>query len=348
MRELGVGQIASVGGRYWGMDRDQRWDRVEKHYRAFTEGEGAKAESARQAVKNAYQADVTDEFVEPTVITDAQGAPLGIVKDGDSVIFFNFRADRAREITRAFVDPVFSGFTRAKQPSVFYVCMTQYDVTIPAPVAFPPQNITNTLGEVLEQHGLRQLRITETEVAHVTFSLTAGWKKANAGRQVLIPSPKVATYDLQPTMSAYRVTERVLEEIRSDKYDVIIMNYANADMVGHTGVLEAAIEAIGVLDECVGRVIGAVLEQGGAAVVTADHGNAEEMRCPNSGEPITCHTKGPVPLILVDPDYRGAELRPGSLQDITPTLLQILGIPQPPEMTGRSLLLPRSENDEVC
>lgn len=350
MRELGVGQIASVGGRYWGMDRDQRWDRVEKHYRAFTEGEGAKAESARQAVKNAYQADVTDEFVEPTVITDAQGAPLGIVKDGDSVVFFNFRADRAREITRAFVDPVFSGFTRAKQPSVFYVCMTQYDVTIPAPVAFPPQNITNTLGEVLEQHGLRQLRIAETEkYAHVTFFFNGGVEKANAGEdRVLIPSPKVATYDLQPAMSAIEVTERVLEEIRSDKYDVIIMNYANADMVGHTGVLEAAIEAIGVLDECVGRVIGAVLEQGGAAVVTADHGNAEEMRCPNSGEPITCHTKGPVPLILVDPDYRGAELRPGSLQDITPTLLQILGIPQPPEMTGRSLLLPRSENDEVC
>jgi 2,3-bisphosphoglycerate-independent phosphoglycerate mutase len=228
--------------------------------------------------------------------------------------------------------------------------MTQYDVTIPAPVAFPPQNITNTLGEVLEQHGLRQLRIAETEkYAHVTFFFNGGVEKANAGEdRVLIPSPKVATYDLQPAMSAIEVTERVLEEIRSDKYDVIIMNYANADMVGHTGVLEAAIEAIGVLDECVGRVIGAVLEQGGAAVVTADHGNAEEMRCPNSGEPITCHTKGPVPLILVDPDYRGAELRPGSLQDITPTLLQILGIPQPPEMTGRSLLLPRSENDEVC
>ena len=338
--DLGIGKIATLGGRYWGMDRDQRWERVEKHYRAFTEGEGVKAESAHQAVENSYKANVTDEFVEPTVITDAQGVPLGVIQDGDSVIFFNFRADRAREITRAFVDPDFQGFHRQKQPQVYFVCMTQYDVTIPASVAFPPQKITNTLGEVLAQHGLRQLRIAETEkYAHVTFFFNGGVEAANPGEdRALIPSPKVATYDIKPEMSAREVTERLLQEVQSDKYDVIVLNYANADMVGHTGIIDAAIKAITTLDECVGQVLKAVLDQGGAAIITADHGNAEEMQEPGTGEPITCHTKGPVPLILVDPDYRGVRLQSGSLQDIAPTMLYLLGLPQPAEMTGRSLI----------
>jgi 2,3-bisphosphoglycerate-independent phosphoglycerate mutase len=340
LRELGVGKIASVGGRYWGMDRDQRWDRVEKHYRAFTEGEGLQAESARQAVENSYKASVTDEFVEPTVLVDSQGRPQGVIQDGDSIIFFNFRADRAREITRAFVDGDFQGFNRPKHPQVHYVCMTQYDVTIQAAVAFLPQSLSKTLGEVLAEQGLRQLRIAETEkYAHVTFFFNGGVETANSGEdRVLIPSPKVSTYDLKPEMSALEVTERVIQEIQSDKYDVIILNYANADMVGHTGVLDAAIRAITTLDECIGRVLEAVLDRGGAAIITADHGNAEEMQVPETGEPITAHSTGPVPLILVDPDLRGARLEPGALKDIAPTMLYLLGIPQPAEMTGHILV----------
>ena len=329
LRELGVGQVATLGGRYWGMDRDKRWERVEKHYRILVEGTGVKADSALSAVERSYAASVTDEFVEPTVIVDEQGDPRGLIQDGDSVIFFNFRADRAREITRAFVDQDFEGFTRRKRPQVYFVCLTQYDVTIPAPVAFPPQKLTNTLGEVLAQHGLKQLRIAETEkYAHVTFFFNGGVEAANPGEErILIPSPKVATYDLQPEMSAYEVTTRVVQEIEANQYAVIILNFANADMVGHTGDLE-----------CLGQVVKAVLAQNGAVIITADHGNVEEMREPKTGEPCTAHTTNPVPLILVDPEYRGIELLPGSLQDIAPTMLRLLGIPQPVEMTGRSLI----------
>jgi 2,3-bisphosphoglycerate-independent phosphoglycerate mutase len=340
LRELGLGQLATLGGRYWGMDRDKRWERVEKHYRALVEGEGLKADSASRAVEQSYAASVTDEFVEPTVIVDSQGNPRGLIQDGDSIIFFNFRADRAREITRAFVDQDFAGFTRHKWPQVYFVCLTQYDVTISAPVAFPPQKLTNTLGEVLAQHGLRQLRIAETEkYAHVTFFFNGGVEAANPGEErILIPSPKVATYDLQPEMSAYEVTARVIQEIEANNYDVIILNFANADMVGHTGDMEAAVKAITALDECVGQVVRAILAQNGRVIITADHGNAEEMREPETGEPCTAHTTNPVPLILVDPKYRGIDLLTGSLQDIAPTMLRLLGIPQPVEMTGRSLI----------
>ncbi|NLK52154.1 MAG: 2,3-bisphosphoglycerate-independent phosphoglycerate mutase [Syntrophomonadaceae bacterium] len=340
MQELGVGQLATLGGRYWGMDRDKRWERVEKHYRALVEGEGVKALSARVAVEQAYAASVTDEFVEPTVLVDAAGRPRTTIQDGDAVIFFNFRADRAREMTRVFVDREFDGFKRTSWPKVHFVCMTQYDVTIPAPVAFPPVKLKHTLGEVLAQHGLKQLRIAETEkYAHVTFFFNGGVEAANPGEdRILIASPKVATYDLKPEMSADEVTERVIQEIQADKYDVIILNYANADMVGHTGIMEAAVAAITALDICIDRVVKAVLKQGGAVIITADHGNAEEMREPETGQPQTAHTTGPVPFILVDPDYRGASLRPGSLQDIAPTLLYLLQIPPPAEMTGRNLL----------
>jgi 2,3-bisphosphoglycerate-independent phosphoglycerate mutase len=341
MRERGVGRIASVGGRYWGMDRDKRWDRVEKHYRAFVLGEGLKAASARQAVEESYQREETDEFVKPTLVTGEDGQPIGTMNDGDAIIFFNFRADRAREITRALVEGDFDSFPRPRWPNLFYVCMTQYDATIPAPVAYPPQNLVNTLGEVLAARGMKQLRIAETEkYAHVTFFFNGGVEEPNPGEdRALIPSPKVATYDLKPEMSAGEVTERVLEEIAADKYDVIIMNYANADMVGHTGVMEAAVRAVGFLDGCLGRVVDQVLERGGAVLVTADHGNAEEMRDPETGEPHTAHTSSPVPFILVDPDLVGAKLRDGgALEDIAPTMLRLLEIPQPAEMTGRDLI----------
>ncbi|NPV89698.1 MAG: 2,3-bisphosphoglycerate-independent phosphoglycerate mutase [Firmicutes bacterium] len=341
MRELGVGRIASVGGRYWGMDRDKRWDRVEKHYRAFVLGEGLKAASARQAVEESYQREETDEFVQPTLVVGDDGKPLGTMNDGDAIIFFNFRADRAREITRALVESDFESFPREKWPKVFYVCMTQYDATIPAPVAYPPQELANTLGEVLAQKGLRQLRIAETEkYAHVTFFFNGGVEEPNPGEdRVLIPSPKVATYDLKPEMSALEVTARVLEEIGSDKYDVIIMNYANADMVGHTGMMDAAVQAVNVLDECLGKVVDQVLERGGAVLVTADHGNAEEMKDPETGAPHTAHTSSPAPFILVYPDLVGTRLRDGgALEDIAPTMLRLLEIPQPAEMTGRDLI----------
>jgi len=344
MQELAVGQIASVGGRYWGMDRDKRWDRVEKHYRALVLGEGLKAASARQAVEEAYQRGETDEFVQPTVVIDGNGEPRGVINDGDVVIFFNFRADRARELSWAFTLKDFDGFVRPRWPQVHYVCMTQYEVNIPAPVAFPPQNLTNTLGEVLARHGLRQLRIAETEkYAHVTFFFNGGVEEPNPGEdRILIPSPKVPTYDLKPEMSAYEVTARVIEEIKSDKYDVIILNYANPDMVGHTGVMEAAVAAVSAVDKCLGQVVEAVLAQGGAVLITADHGNAEEMKEEDTGEPHTAHTSSPVPFILVDPSRRGKKLRTGALEDIAPTMLELLGLPQPPEMTGRSLIIESS------
>lgn len=341
MREIGVGRIASVGGRYWGMDRDRRWERVEKHYHALVMGEGLRAGSAREAVEQSYQREETDEFVQPTVMVGDDGQPLGLINENDSIIFFNFRADRAREITRALVERDFDSFARSKWPKVFYVCMTQYDATIPAPVAYPPQSLANTLGEVLAKRGLRQLRIAETEkYAHVTFFFNGGVEEPNPGEdRVLIPSPKIATYDLKPEMSAHEVTEKVVQEIQSDKYDVIILNYANADMVGHTGCLEAAVKAVSTLDGCLGDVIAQVVSRGGAVLVTADHGNAESMVDPETGDPHTAHTSSPVPFILVDPRLKGIKLREGgALEDIAPTMLQLLGIPQPEEMTGRSLI----------
>jgi len=339
--QLGTGEIATVSGRYYAMDRDKRWDRVQKAYEAIVYGKGERALSAVDAVEKSYENGVTDEFVVPTVIVDEYGNPRGRVAPGDVIIFYNFRADRARQLTRAFTDEDFSGFERNGHPKVHFVCMTEYDATIPAPVAFPPEELRNTLGEVLSRNGIKQLRIAETEkYAHVTFFFNGGVEKPFPGEErILVPSPKVATYDLKPEMSAYEVTETVLKEIAKEKHHCIILNYANPDMVGHTGVLEAAVKAIEAVDECLGKVVAAVLEKGGTALVTADHGNAEQMLEEGGDQPHTAHTTNRVPFILVGERYRNCKLRgDGALEDIAPTILELLGIPKPEEMTGSSLI----------
>lgn len=341
MAELGVGRIATVMGRYYAMDRDKRWERVEKAYRAMTLGEGIEAESAVAAVEQSYAAGVNDEFVVPSVVRPGGRTP-DTVKPGDSVFFFNFRPDRAREITRAFVDQDFTGFERpAPAPlGVYYVCLTQYDETIDAPIAYPPEGkMKNILAEVLANAGLRQLRIAETEkYAHVTFFFNGGDEVPFPNEdRILIPSPQVPTYDLQPAMSSVEVTERLLQEIESDRYDVIIVNYANLDMVGHTGVFEAAVKAAEAVDKGLSKIIPAVLAKGGVALITADHGNAEQMTDYGSGEPLTAHTTNPVPVIMVG-GPEGAALHDGLLADVAPTLLELLGLSQPEEMTGRSLI----------
>lgn len=341
MQEIGVGQIATLGGRFYGMDRDKRWDRVERAYNAMVCGEGIKAATPQAAIQNSYEARISDEFIEPVVIVDAEGNPLATIQDGDSVIFFNFRADRARQISHAFVDKDFNGFKRCYWPAVHYVCMTEYDATLPAPVAFPPQNLKNTLGEVLARYGLSQFRIAETEkYAHVTFFFNGGVEQPYQGEErVLIPSPQVSTYNLQPEMSAREVTERLLEEIQKGKHDLYIVNYANPDMVGHTGVLEAAIEAVNTVDESMRQVVEYVRQKGGTVLITADHGNVEEMIDPETGVSFTAHTTNRVPFILVSDSYRNVKLRDnGSLQDVAPTILDLLNIPIPEEMTGKSLL----------
>ncbi|MEA3323777.1 MAG: 2,3-bisphosphoglycerate-independent phosphoglycerate mutase [Euryarchaeota archaeon] len=328
---VGGFRVGTVMGRYYAMDRDNRWDRVEKAYRALVSGEGIPAESASDAAAEAYARGETDEFVLPTVVNDH--IPIA---DDDSVIFFNFRPDRARQITRAFVDDDFSHFKRSKLSNLCFVCMTEYDATIDAPVAFAPEEIKNTLGEVLSKHGLTQLRIAETEkYAHVTFFFNGGIETPNPGEdRCLIPSPKVATYDLKPEMSAYEVTDAVIERIGS--YDAIILNYANCDMVGHTGIFDAAVQAVETVDTCVGRVIDAVLKVGGSALITADHGNAEKLVM-EDGTPYTAHTTNPVPLILVTDQAVG--VRDGKLADIAPTMLEMLGVPKPDEMTGESVVV---------
>ncbi|WP_211200752.1 2,3-bisphosphoglycerate-independent phosphoglycerate mutase [Heliomicrobium gestii] len=342
LEQLGRGQLATVSGRYYAMDRDQRWDRLQKAWDAMVHGCGEKATLGAAAVEAAYHARVTDEFVPPTVIVDGQGEPRGTVGDGDSVLFFNFRADRARQLTRAFVDADFAGFDRGPQaPQVHFCCLTQYDVTIDAPVAFLPQNLENTFGQVIAKAGLRQLRIAETEkYAHVTFFFNGGVEEPNPGEErILVPSPKVATYNLQPEMSAGQVTEKVLAEIEAEKYDVIILNFANPDMVGHTGMMPAAIQAVEAVDQCLGRVVPAVLAKGGALVITADHGNVEMMIDPNDGGPHTAHTTDLVPVMLVSDRHKDRRLRAaGALEDIAPTLLGLLGVQPPPEMTGKSLI----------
>ncbi|MEA1945020.1 MAG: 2,3-bisphosphoglycerate-independent phosphoglycerate mutase, partial [Euryarchaeota archaeon] len=329
IRALDGYRIGTVAGRYYAMDRDNRWDRTEKAYRALVNREGVVAERASDAVHKGYARGETDEFILPTIVNDY--TPIA---DNDSIIFFNFRPDRARQITRAFVDDDFSHFERQKLNDLYFVCMTEYDSTINAHVAYAPEHITNTLGEVLSKHGLRQLRIAETEkYAHVTFFFNGGVETPYPGEdRCLIPSPKVATYDLKPEMSAYVVTDAVIERIES--YDVIILNYANCDMVGHTGVFDAAVKAVETVDTCVGRVIDAVQRIGGSAIITADHGNAEEMT-DEDGTPHTAHTTNPVPLILVTDQM--VRIRNGKLADIAPTMLEILGIPKPAEMTGESL-----------
>ena len=332
-RELGVGKIATVMGRFYAMDRDKRWDRVEAAYDAMVYGEGAAINPVPvAAVKNAYANGVTDEFVEP-VICD----PDGTISDHDSVIFFNFRPDRAREITRAFVDPDFSGFTRQYFP-VTFVCTTEYDATMPnVEVAYPRLSVRNGLGEYLSSMGLTQLRIAETEkYAHVTFFFNGGVETQFPGEdRVLVPSPKVATYNLQPEMSADEVADKCVERIESGAYDVIILNFANCDMVGHTGVFDAAVRAVETVDTCVGRVVDATMKMGGIAMITADHGNAEVMTQPD-GSPMTAHTTNPVPFILCG---AGTELRKGRLADIAPTILDVMGLAVPEEMDGQTLIV---------
>lgn len=335
MTELGVGRIATVHGRYYAMDRDKRWERVQRSYKALTAGEGLHAASAVEGVQASYDAGVTDEFVEPFVIDGVDGS----IKAGDSVIFFNFRPDRARELTRALNDRDFTAFERTPGAwPLHYVCMTQYDAAIDAPVAFPPETVRDTLGEVLAAHGLRQLRIAETEkYAHVTFFFNGGVEAPVPGEErILIPSPKVATYDLQPEMSAYAVTEALLAELEQDNFDVIILNFANPDMVGHTGVMAAAVKAMEAVDACAGRIVDRVLELGGSVCVTADHGNLEKMWDEETGAPHTAHTTNKVPFILIS--EKKHRLHPGILADIAPTLLELLGLDKPELMTGNSLI----------
>ncbi len=342
MEEIGVGQVATVMGRYYVMDRDNRWDRVQKAYDALVLGQGETAECGVCAVQQSYDKDETDEFVLPTVIVK-DGKPVATVKENDSVIFYNFRPDRAREITRAFCDDKFEGFERAKGffPLTF-VAFTEYDVTIPNKlVAFHKVEINNTFGEFLAKNGLKQLRTAETEkYAHVTFFFNGGVEEPNEGEErLLVNSPKVATYDLQPEMSAYKVCEGLVEAIHSDKYDVIIVNFANPDMVGHTGVEAAAIQAIEAVDECVGKVVAAIKEEDGQMFICADHGNAEQLIDYETKDPFTAHTINPVPFILVNYD-EGYTLREGGcLADIAPTLIEMMGLTQPEEMTGKSLLI---------
>ncbi|MBQ2824497.1 MAG: 2,3-bisphosphoglycerate-independent phosphoglycerate mutase [Oscillospiraceae bacterium] len=334
MEEIGVGKIASITGRYYAMDRDNNWDRVEKAYAAFVYGEGVQADCPVKAMEDSYANDVTDEFVVPTVISGAER-----IKANDSVIFFNFRPDRAREITRTFVDDEFTGFERRNgRFPLTYVCFTQYDATMPnVQVAFKPQSLTNTLGQYISELGMTQLRIAETEkYAHVTFFFNGGVEKQYEGEdRILVNSPKVATYDLKPEMSAYEVTDKVLEAIESEKYDVIILNYANCDMVGHTGVFDAAVKAVEAVDECVGKTVDAILAHGGTALITADHGNADKMYEPD-GSPFTAHTTNVVPLIVAG--QKGELREDGVLADLIPTMLKIMNVPQPAEMTGKSLL----------
>ena len=335
LASLGVGTIASVTGRYYAMDRDNRWDRVEKAYAAFVYGEGNHGTPV-EVMEKSYAEGVTDEFVVPAVTCEG-----GRVAEGDSVIFFNFRPDRAREITRTFVDDAFTGFARryGRFP-VHYVCFTQYDATMPnVSVAFRPQVLTNVLGEYLAKNGKTQLRIAETEkYAHVTFFFNGGVEAPFEGEdRALINSPKVATYDLQPEMSAYLVADECVKRIESGKYDVIILNFANCDMVGHTGVFSAAVKAVEAVDECAGKVIDAVLAAGGAVLLTADHGNADNMYDPDPEHPFTAHTTNPVPFLVAG--LGDVKLRQGGvLADIAPTMLKVMGLPQPEEMTGKSII----------
>ncbi|MDO4633876.1 MAG: 2,3-bisphosphoglycerate-independent phosphoglycerate mutase [Eubacteriales bacterium] len=340
-QEIGVGEVVSVMGRYYAMDRDNRWDRVELAYKALTTGEGVHADSAVEAIQASYDDGKTDEFVLPAVVY-RDGQPVGRIQDKDSIIFFNFRPDRAREITRAFCADEFDGFDRGARKQVTYVCFTEYDETIPnKTVAFHKVSITNTFGEFLAANHMTQARIAETEkYAHVTFFFNGGVEEPNEGEtRILVKSPKVATYDLQPEMSAYGVCDKLCEAIRSQDYDVIIINFANPDMVGHTGVENAAIKAVEAVDECVGRAVEAIKEVDGQMFICADHGNAEQLVDYESGEPFTAHTTNPVPFILVNADPAYTLREGGRLADIIPTMIEMMGMEKPAEMTGESLLV---------
>ncbi len=335
MKELG-GEFATISGRYYAMDRDKRWERVEKAYIAITEGQGTKSESASIAVENAYALGEADEFVTPSVII-RNNKPTATISDNDSVIFFNFRSDRAREITRAFIDDKFTGFNRRIHPQIHFICLTRYDETFNVPVAFPPEPLKNILSEILSSHNLKQLRIAETEkYAHVTFFFNGGVETPVAGEErILVPSPKVATYDMQPEMSAFPVTDEALKAITSGKYDVIVLNYANCDMVGHTGFFDAAVKAVETVDVCIGMLYESVIQAGGLLIITADHGNAEKM-IDEKGGIHTAHTSNRVPFIICK---KGIRLREGILADIAPTVLHVMDIKKPEEMTGKTLII---------
>ncbi|WFA10201.1 2,3-bisphosphoglycerate-independent phosphoglycerate mutase [Tissierella sp. Yu-01] len=339
MKEIGVGKIATVSGRYYAMDRDKRWERTRLAYDALTLGKGNLNDDPVLAVENSYNEGVTDEFIIPTVITE-NSSPVSTIENGDSIIFFNFRPDRARQITRAFVDPDFDGFEREKQVKTFYVTMTEYDKTMPnVQVVYKNESLDNTLGEYISKNGLIQLRAAETEkYAHVTFFFNGGREIAFENEdRVLIPSPKVATYDLQPEMSAYELKDEIISRLNMDKYDLFIVNFANPDMVGHTGVVPAVIKAVETVDNCLGEIIEVLMEKGGKAIITSDHGNAEALIDERDNSPITAHTTNRVPLILVG--EKEVNLREGKLADLAPTLLDLLGLDKPEEMTGSSLII---------
>jgi 2,3-bisphosphoglycerate-independent phosphoglycerate mutase len=338
MHEYGIGKIATIIGRYYAMDRDKRWDRTEKAYQLLVRGVGRPREKSVDAIREYYKESITDEFMYPVVLVDEAKQPVATIKDNDSVVFFNFRADRARQITRAFTEEGFNAVDVKDRPKVLFTCMTQYNYAFKLPVAFGPESHEEILADVFAEAGIRNLRIAETEkYAHVTFFFNGGEEKEFPGeKRILIPSPKVATYDLQPEMSAYELTDALLKEIESGEFDTFIINYANADMVGHTGFLDAAIKAVETLDTCVGRVVEAIRARGGTVIITADHGNVEQMIDYDTRQPFTAHTTNLVPFILID-EYRGKLSEGGSLQDVAPTILGLLGIPQPKQMTGRNL-----------
>lgn len=338
MKEKGIGKIASISGRFYSMDRDKRWERIEKAYKALVYGEGEYKTTPISAIEDSYQKEIFDEFMLPTIITSNE-EPVAKIEKNDSVVFFNYRTDRARELTRALVDKEFNEFQTEKDLDIFFVCMTNYDDTMPnVHVAFNKEELENTFGEYISKKGLKQLRIAETEkYAHVTFFFNGGEEKQYEGEdRILVPSPKVETYDLKPEMSAYEVTDKLIEAINSKEYDCIILNYANPDMVGHTGNLDAAIKAVEVIDECVGKVVDTVNNQNGIIIITADHGNIEQMIDYKTGEPHTAHTNNLVPLILVG--MEDAKLRDGRLCDLAPTMLDIMNIEKPKEMTGESII----------
>ncbi|ADU31758.1 2,3-bisphosphoglycerate-independent phosphoglycerate mutase [Evansella cellulosilytica] len=340
LKELGLGEIATIQGRYYAMDRDKRWDRVEKSYRSMVYGDGLKYTSPVEALQDSYKNKVHDEFVLPTVITKEDGeTPVGTIQDEDGIIFFNFRPDRAIQMSQVFTNEAFVGFDRGDRfpKNLHYVCLTKFSETVNGFVAFEPTNLDNTMGEVISKAGLNQLRIAETEkYPHVTFFFSGGREEEFPGEErVLIDSPKVATYDLKPEMSAYEVTEALLDEINKDKHDVIVLNFANPDMVGHSGMLEPTVKAIEAVDECLGKIVDLIIEKGGKAVITADHGNADVLET-EEGTPMTAHTTNPVPVIVTD---KNVELREdGILGDLAPTVLELTGVEQPVEMTGKSLI----------
>jgi 2,3-bisphosphoglycerate-independent phosphoglycerate mutase len=342
MQRQGIGAVATVMGRYYGMDRDQRWERTEKAYQAMVYGQGREATDALAAIERSYSEGVTDEFVVPVVLCQADGSPVGTIQDGDVMICFNFRADRVRQITRALTDPKFAGFPRPQQPEVHYTCLTHYSPDFDLPVAFAPQSLDHLLAEVFAQHGIHNLRVAETEkYAHVTYFFNGGVEAPYAGEdRLLIPSPRVATYDLQPEMSANEITEAAVARLRAQQADAIILNFANADMVGHTGDFPATVRAVETLDACVGRLVEAVQALGGWAIVTADHGNAEQMVDPVTNAPHTAHTLNPVPFILCDNTFHGTLRQGGALCDIAPTILGVMGLEKPAAMTGVDLRLP--------